>query len=36
MKKAAFIGDGHQIALVYHGGTKASLRRELDFIANGT
>lgn len=36
MKKAAFIGDGHQIARVYHGETMASLRRELDFIANGT
>ena len=36
MKKAAFIGDGHQIARVYHGETMASLRRELDFIADGT
>ena len=36
MKKAAFIGDGHQIARVYHGETMASLRKELDFIADGT
>ena len=36
MKKAAFIGDGHHIARVYHGETMASLRRELDFIADGT
>ena len=36
MKKAAFIGDGHQIARVYHGETMASLQKELDFIADGT
>ena len=36
MKKAAFIGDGHHITRVYHGDTMASLRRELDFIADGT
>ena len=36
MKKAAFIGDGHHIARVYHGETMASLRGELDFIADGT
>lgn len=35
MKKAAFIGDRHHIARVYYGETMASLRKELDFIANG-